>query len=457
MSPVPLLQEISDLVRNEAAEGGGFSPSGAPPWGGATWLNRLRQAAFQRISDHGFPTSKDESWKYIRIAPILNVPFKRTPPGINHCLSRDAVDQLAGNFGEIELVFVNGQFAPGLSSLAELPTGVQVMSLAAAFVEACEEIEPILSRPFREPPHPHAFTALNTALAEDGAFIKIPANTVIEKPIVLVFLSDSPTAFSPVMSHPKVLVITGTGSRATIVEVHTGILDHLYFTNVVTDMILNEGAEIAHYKIQNETDKAFHIALLNVRQGRGSRFSSHVVALGAALSRHEVDVALLAPDAQVILDGLYLPRNGQHLDNPTRIDHVAPHCTSRQLYKGVIGEKGRGGFYGQVIVRPGAMKTDASQVNKNLLLSESAQVDTRPRLEIFADDVKCAHGAAVGQLDEEAIFYLRSRGTSVQAARGLLTYAFANEMLERIPLIPLRSHIKQLLASRFSTNDVDSV
>jgi Fe-S cluster assembly protein SufD len=431
-------------------------------------LDPLRQSAFQYISDSGFPTHKDESWKYTRVAPILEVPFQQAQAKTDHCLSTDAIDRLAGSFGEIQLIFINGRFAPTLSSHGLLPRGVRVTNLASILSEGKAGDSPFQPPPaaialsYPPPragedkgegkPFLHAFTALNTALTEDGAFIQIPENTIIDQPIHLVFLSD--VGRTPIMSHPRSIVLAGAKSRATIVEVYTGVLDHPYFTNTVTDIILDEGAEITHYKVQNEAERAFHIALLNVQQGRGSRFTSHGVALGAALARQEVNVALTAPNAHATLNGLYLPRNGQYLDHPILIDHIAPHCTSHQFYKGIIEGAGRGGFYGRVIVRPGAMKTDANQTNKNLLLSESAQVDTRPRLEIFADDVKCAHGAAVGQLDEKAVFYLCSRGIPEKAARGMLTYAFANEMVERIALIPLRSYIKQMLASRFSTHDV---
>jgi Fe-S cluster assembly protein SufD len=241
-----------------------------------------------------------------------------------------------------------------------------------------------------------------------------------------------------------------------VVEVYTGILDNLYFTNAVTDILLEEGAHIEHYKVQNETRKSFHVALLNVRQERGSRFSSHLTGLGGAIGRHEVHVALMAEDAEATLNGLYLPDSGQYLDNPILVEHAAPRCTSRQLYKGVIDGEGRGGFYGRIIVEPDAMKTDARQSNKVLLLSESAQADTRPRLEILADDVQCAHGATVGQLNDEALFYLRSRGISLDNARGLLTYAFVSEMLNLIALKPLQSYLTELIFSRFSITGVPS-
>jgi Fe-S cluster assembly protein SufD len=413
-------------------------------------LRLLRRSALQYVSDHGFPTHKDESWKYTRVAPILEVPFELVPTGTNHGLSGDAMDRLAGNFGGTRLIFVNGHFAPELSSFGPLPDGVQIRS--SGFADFTIPNRDRLRAEGAAPPH--AFTALNTALTQGGAFIRIPKNTLVETPISLVFLSDvgATPGNTPLMSHPKSLVIAEAGSRATIIEVYAGIQDALYWTNSVTDMILDEGAEVTHYKIQNEAEKAFHLALLNVNQrGRGSRFATHGVALGGAIAREEVNVTLTGPGSEAALEGLYLPRNGQYLDHPILVEHLAPDCKSRQFYKGVMEGKGRGGFYGQIIVRPGAMKTDASQTNKNLLLSESSQVDTRPRLEIFADDVKCAHGAAVGQLDEEAIFYLCSRGVPVQAARGLLISAFANEMVDRMPLIPVRSHVKRMLSSRFGS------
>jgi len=414
------------------------------------WLNEFRRSAFQWVAERGFPTAKDDAWKYTRVAPILEVPFEPAEPAKIRRLSAGAIEQIAGDLGGARLVVVNGYFAPELSSRKKLPAEVEVMSLAAAIGEDEELLAPFLSRPFRE--QPHTFTALSAALAEDGALVRIPANTTIEEPIHIVFVSD--TGGSPLVSHPRSLVFVGANSRATIVESYVGILGDVYLTNAVTDIVLEEGAVVEHYKLQNEAETAFHIALLDVRQGRGSRFSSHSLALGASTARHEVRVKLEAEGAEVILNGLYMPRNEQHLDNPTTIEHAAPHCTSRELYKGIVDGCGRGSFDGRIIVRPGAFKTDASQTNKNLLLSESAQVDTRPRLEIFADDVKCTHGAAVGQLDEDAVFYLRSRGVPHAAARNLLTYAFASEMLSLLRVETLRSRVEKMVAWRLGGVEV---
>ena len=412
-----------------------------------SWLNSLRRSAFEWVGVHGFPTGKDEAWKYTRVAPILEIPFAPAEPGARRALSPDEVAELAGEFGGPRLVFINGYFVPELSALKSLPEGVKVSSLASVLAQDREEseaLESLLWRRFRE--RPQAFTALNVALGEDGAFIRIPAHTTVEEPIHLVFLSDA--GATPLVSHPLSVVFAGAGSRATIVETHAGIAGGIYLSNAVTELVLDEGAVVEHYKVQNEAESAFHFAFMDVRQGRASRFSAHSVALGAALARHEVKVSLDAPEAQVVLNGLYLPRGRQTLDNPTTIEHAAPHCTSRELYKGVVDGHGRGIFDGRVVVQPGAMKTDASQTNKNLLLSASAQAYTRPRLEIFADDVKCAHGAAVGQLDDEALYYLRTRGIPQQAARDLLTDAFASEMLELIQVPPLRSRVRQMLATR---------
>ena len=414
------------------------------------WLKELRRSAFEWVAERGFPTPKDDAWKYTRLGPILEVPFEPAKPATSHRLSATGIEQLAGDLGGARLVVLNGYFAPELSSLERLPAGVMVTSMAAALANDEELLAPVLSRPFRE--QPHAFTALSAALAEDGALVRIPANTTIEEPIHIVMVSD--TGALPLVSHPRCLVLAGPQSRATIVESYVGILGDVYLTNAVTDIVLEEGAVIEHYKLQNENQTAFHISLLDVRQGRGSRFSSHSLALGASTARHEVRVRLEAEGAEVTLNGLYMPNNEQHLDHPTTIEHAAPHCTSRELYKGIINGHGRGSFDGRIIVRPGAFKTDASQTNKNLLLSESAQVDTRPRLEIFADDVKCTHGAAVGQLDEDAVFYLRSRGVPHGAARDLLTYAFASEMLGLLRLETLRSRVERMVACRLGGVEV---
>ncbi len=294
----------------------------------------------------------------------------------------------------------------------------------------------------------HAFQALNAAHAEDGAFIELSPGTIIEESIELVFFSG--TDGPPFLSSPRSVILAGPGSRATVVETYTGIAGNSYGTNAVTEVVLADRAQIDHYKVQDESEPAFHLASLDVHQSGGSRFSSHLVSFGSRISRHEVMVSLDGKEAAVNLEGLYLPRGDQHHDNPILVEHVAPLCASRQLYKGIVDDHGHGVFNGHIVVRPGAHGTDASQTNKNLLLSDQAEVDTRPRLEIFADDVMCTHGATVGRLDEDALFYLRSRGIPLPSARGLLTNGFAHEMVALWHPTALRTRVDDLLGRRLT-------
>ncbi|WP_347926687.1 Fe-S cluster assembly protein SufD [Pseudomonas helvetica] len=414
------------------------------------WLQALRRDAFQWVTEQGFPTAKDEAWKHTRVAPILEIPFQPVETIASQELSAVDIERLAGNYGGVRLVFVNGYFAAELSALEGLPRGVKVCPFAPLLNADNGALENLFAHAFRS--QPQAFTALNAAFAEDGALVQIPAHTTLDVPIHLVFLS--PSDATPRVTHPRVLVQMGAGSRAILVQSHVSSGEEVYLSNAVSEVLLDADATLEHYTLQNESTAAFHVALLSVRQAQGSHFTAHSLALGSKLARQELRVVLEGPGAEVALNGLYLPRGQQHLDNQTTIEHRAPRCTSRERYKGVIDDHGHGIFDGRIIVRPGAMKTDASQTNKNLLLSTSAQVNSQPRLEIFADDVKCAHGAAVGQLDEQAIFYLRSRGIPLAAARSLLTFAFVSEMLKLIELEPLREHVQRLVTAQLRGREV---
>jgi Fe-S cluster assembly protein SufD len=396
----------------------------------------------------GFPTLKDEDWKYTRLGPLLDVPFERAEARAGRRVSSSTVEALTIDATSIRLVFINGFFAPELSSMTEVPDGVTVTNLASVLAEGGAGLEPFFSHPFGE--HDHAFAALNTCLFEDGAFIHLPAGSLVTAPVELVFFSDAQV--SPVVSNPRSLILAESGSRVAVVETYAGTTGAVMCTNALTQVALGEGAQVEHYKIQDEPDTAFHLSLLDVRQGPDSRFSSGSVELGSKIARNEVRVRLEGDGADVAIDSLYLPFGDQHHDNPILIEHAAPRCTSRQLYKGIADDRGHGVFNGHIIVWPGAPGTDASQTNKNLLLSDHAEIDTRPRLEIFTDDVKCTHGAAVGSLDEEALFYLRSRGVPHEAARALLTYAFAREMLDLIPSESLRTHVETLVSARLSSD-----
>jgi len=426
-----------------------FATLGLPPSvSGPTWLAQARHESLEWAKVHGLPTRKDEDWKYTRLDALLDVPFERAEAGVSHQVALATLEAVTVNPLSTRVVFVNGYFAPNLSSLHGLKKGVTVTSLATVLAQGAVGLERVFSTAFDQ--YDHAFTALNTALAEDGAYIQIAADTVVDEPIELVFLSDARD--TPLVSSPRSVILAGPRSSASVIETHAGVTGRVTWTNAVVHVLLDEGARVDHFKIQDEPDTGFHLALLDVYQGPGSQFSSSSIMLGSKVARNEVHVHLEGEGSRVSVDGLYLPRDEQHHDNVVLIEHVAPRCVSHQLYKGIVDGRGHGVFNGRIIVWPGADGTDANQTNKNLLLSEYAEIDTRPRLEIFTDDVKCTHGAAVGALDEEALFYLRSRGVPREAARALLTHAFAREMLDRVASESLRTHVETLLAERLSVD-----
>jgi Fe-S cluster assembly protein SufD len=400
----------------------------------------LREAAFNRFLELGLPAPANEEWRYTSLAPLAEVPFAiaaATTAGTERALLQAALP------GSVRLVFVDGRYRPELSSTAP-SDGVFAGSLKDALAHRPELVGRELGRhaDFRR----DALLALNTAFLEDGAFLHLPAGAALQSPVELVFLSSA--SEKPTASHPRVLIVAEPGSEASVVETWAGAPDSVYFTNAVTEIALGRGARLEHCKVQQESGRAFHVATTQVTHRRDSRFVSHSFALGSALARNEVRALFADEGAQCILNGLYVGTGKQHLDNRTVIDHKSAGCTSRELYKGILDGQSRGVFGGRVLVRENAQKTDARQVNRNLLLSDDAVVDTKPQLEIFADDVKCAHGAAVGDLDQHALFYLRSRGLSMPAARSLLTWAFASEMVALVPLAPLRARVRDLVISR---------
>ena len=412
------------------------------------WLAEARLNALEWVRTHGFPSRTDEDWKYTGLDPILAVPFEAATAGSGPRVTADLISTASIDLGGPRLVFVNGHLSAEFSRLTGLPAGAVVTTLASVLAGSPDRLEQFYSH---TPGEHHAFAAFNDVFAEDGAFIHLTPGTTVDEPIQLVFFSD--TEGVPLMSSPRSVIIADADSRATIIETYAGINNDVYFTNAVTEVVLADSAQIDHYKVQNEPVTAFHLALLDVQQARNSRFSSRLIMLGSSIARHEVRVLLDGVEAEVSLDGIYLPQGEQLHDNAIFVDHVATNCTSHQLYKGVLDGRGHGVFNGHIMVRHGADGTDANQKNKNLLLSDRAEVDTRPRLEIYTDDVKCTHGAAVGQMDDEALLYLRTRGIPLEAARGLLVYAFVQEMVDRIELEPLREQLAKLVADRFGKRD----
>jgi Fe-S cluster assembly protein SufD len=406
------------------------------------WLDRLRGTAIDRFAEVGLPTLRDEEWRFTNLAPLARVPFK---PASVFGLDADGVRELerAGfDAGPCcRLVFVNGRYAPKLSAAESLPATVVVDSLAAVLKSHPNRVEPYLGRHASIDEHP--FVALNTAFIEDGAFVSIPRGQVVETPIHLVFVSTARD--EPAVSHPRNLILADVNSQATIIESYIGLGQDLYFTNPVTELVAAENAVIDHYKLQRESLESFHIATLQIALDRSTNVSDHAITLGGALVRNDINAVLGGEGCECTLNGLYLASGRQLVDNHTRIDHAKPHGTSHELYKGILDDQARGVFNGRIYVHPDAQKTDAKQTNKTLLLSTGALIDTKPQLEIYADDVKCTHGATIGQLAEEAIFYLRSRGIGRDEARSLLTYAFANDIIGRIKVAAVRAQLEGVL------------
>src|SRR5574337_164711 len=403
------------------------------------WLRRARARALERFVDLGLPTLRDEEWKYTSVAALEKRAFDFAPAAVSVSPDLVAAQALAGAH---LLVFVDGRFAPALSRPGELPSGVRLGGLASALAEHPEGLEAWLQDEGETPAH--GFAALNTALWADGAYLELAPGVVLEQPVHLLFVATRAEA-----AHcPRNLILAGAGARTEIVEHHLGVCDGAYLTNVFTRIALAKGARIGHTKLQEAGPRAWHIAELRVEQGGASRFASRSFALGGLLSRVGIATRLAEPGAEAELLGLYLASGRQHMDHHTRIDHAQPRGTSRQLYKGVVDGAARAVFNGKVIVHPDAQGSDAQQSNRNLLLSEQAEVDTKPQLEIYADDVKCSHGATVGQLDAEQIYYLRSRGVGAAVARALLIHAFAAEVVAQVGLAPLRERLEGLLRTR---------
>ena len=408
------------------------------------WLQALRREAIARFRARGFPAPHDEDWKYTRTAAIEKRNFSCAVAGEFAVDTAKLDELLEAEVAAQRLVFINGRYFPALSRLDALPAGAVVAGLNEIMQQSPDVLKGLLGAVADLERHP--FAALNTAFAEDGVYLALARGVVVEQPIHVVFITTA--ALEGRASHPRVVVTAADNSRAVLVERHIALDAAVYFSNVTTEITLGRNAAVDYYRLQEESAKAFHISGVHVRQDRDSRFEAHTVTLGSALVRNDVDVRLEAPGAHCELNGLYLASGRQHVDTHTRIDHLQPRGTSNEFYKGILDGHGRCVFNGKVVVHPDAQQTDARQSNKNLLLSADAEADTKPQLEIYADDVKCSHGATVGQLDADAVFYLRSRGVDEAAARNLLTLAFAREIIEQVKVPALRGYLDQAVMQR---------
>jgi len=408
----------------------------------APWLELVRGSAMDRFEQLGFPSVRDEEWKYTNLATLAKERFVPVISG-NQLgtgnVSRFAYPETDG----AHLVVVNGFLREDLSTITALGDVVATdLFRAVADARYNKVIRKYLAR--NAGYHNNGLTALNTAFLQSGVFLCIPKNVKLEKPVQITFIGGTANG----ANFPRVLVVAEENSSATLIENFVARGEERYFTNAVAEVVLRDGAHLEHYRLQRENKNAFHVSTTSVELGRASRYDTTSINLGAQLSRHDISVVMDHEGAETSVDGLYMVDSDQHTDTHSVIDHKQPHCNSHQLYKGILDGNSRAVFNGKIFVREGAQKTDARQTNKNLLLSEKARVDTKPQLEIYADDVKCAHGAAVGQIDPEELFYLEARGIGPELGRSLLTYGFAEEVIAKIKLESIRTELDKTVLNQ---------
>lgn len=407
-------------------------------------FHKIRKKALKNFGTLSLPTLKDEEWRYTNISPLLRYNFTSADGKVSipdKIINHFKFDNLKSSL----IIFVNGNFSEEYSQLLSLPEGVVISSIS----DAIKNYPDLVKKHFAKYADysSQIFTALSTAFTKDGAFVYVPDNKIVEDPIHIIFLTSSD---DKIITQPRNLFIAGKNSQVSIIEHYAGTDESIYFTNTVTEIVAGENAILDHIKLQEESKKAFHVARMEVDQERSSNFSSHSVSTGGTITRNDFNSRFNNEGGECTLNGLFILEDGQLFDVHTLIDHANPYCNSHEHYKGILEDNSRGVFNGKVIVRPDAQKTNAFQENNNILLSNNALVNTKPQLEIFADDVKCSHGATIGQLDEEARFYLKSRGIGNEAATSILIHAFASDVITSIKLDAIRNYLKEILNTRFN-------
>jgi len=401
------------------------------------WVRERRATASAVFAKSGFPTTRMEEWRFTSVAPIAETEFAPAD-GVPAQAARLVAEVAVPD--SLRLVIVNGELVAALSDLSHLPKGVRIASLRDGARDAADGLQAHLATTFDYTSHP--FAALNTAFLDDGVMIAVAKGAVVETPIHVIVITAGDR---PVVAHPRTLVIAGPSSQVRVAQTFVGAPGTVYFTNSVTEVVVEEGANVEFYSDQRESQQAFHVANLQAHVSARGVFGSHAFATGGRLMRHDIGIGLWGEGADCTMNGVYLVDGDRLMDTHTFLDHAMPHCTSHELYKGILAGKGKGVFNGRIIVRQDAQKTDAKQTNRALLLSDEATINSNPQLEIFADDVKCTHGAAVGQLDDEAMFYLRARGLNEIEARDMLLHAFAGEVIQGLQIPGLRAQIESTL------------
>ena len=435
---------VFDGTRESYVEGlSGFLDSGRKDAPG--WVTALRREAISGFAELGFPTLSDEEWRFTNLEALRRGSFSIAGNGVSG-VSRKSVDSYGfPGLDCLRLVFVNGRFASSLSDTADVGEGILVKSLSEAVSEQGDLVKDHLAR--YADYEKDAFISLNTSYFEDGAFVYVPDGAVFEKPVHVLHVSTDEER--PLFINPRNLIIVGQSSAAKVIEHYVSASQNVYFSNSVTEVVCGENANLEHYRLEFESRKAFNFSTLRVNQQKNSNITSHSILCGGAIVRNNVHPVLAGEGCNSDIYGLFMSEGRQHMDNFMRVEHASPHCDSRQFYNGVLDGRSKGVFHGRILVHEGAEKTDAKQTNRNLLLSDTAQIDTKPQLEIYNDDVKCTHGATIGQMDEEALFYLRSRGVPMRQAKIIMLRAFTGETLEHMSIDPVREALESVVMEWF--------
>ena len=422
------------------------------PGQGLPWLRRLREDALAFFCKTGFPTTHDEDWRFTNVSAIARTRFS-LPQGSATVPRRSDLEAWSFAGSGAQMVFIDGRFVPQLSSMGSLPAGVVVSSLNHEIAKNSGTLEDHFGRYLDI--HRDPFCALNNAFVEDGAFVHIPRGISLQQPIHLIFIASHDRGAR--MMHPRNLLIVGQEAQATIVEEYGALGGGTIFSNTVTELIAQESSTVSHYMIEREQPDALHVSTLRIQQDRSSNVASHSLLLGGGLVRNNVLPVLAGEGGECLINGLFVGSATQHLDNYMYVEHASPHSSSRQFYNGILDGHAHGVFHGRIVVHKNAQKTNAKQTNRNLLLSDNAQIDSKPQLEIYADDVKCTHGATIGQIEGSALFYLRSRGIDEVSARRLLLSAFAREWVERMHPGAARIYSEKLIEAHLLSMDQTSL
>lgn len=407
-------------------------------------INSTKEDAIDNFVKLGFPTIKDEDWRFTNILPIVKSQFSlqsEKPVDIGKIdLNKYIIPELNSHL----MVFVDGIFSKELSNIKTTNSNVKIKPISESLIDDSNVIDQYIFK--CADIETEAFTALNTAYFFDGAFVYVPKNTVLEQAVHILYISSDSNSC---MYSPRNLIVVEDSSQAIVIEHYVSLQDSVYLSNTVSEVVIGENSTLDHYFIEQESKKAFSISTLEIKQGRNSNLNSHSILLGGSIVRNNIHPVLSGEGCNSTINGLFMSSGRQHMDNFMKIEHASPHCDSRQLYNGILADKSRGVFHGRIIVHKDAQKTDAKQTNRNLLLSDFAKIDTKPQLEIYADDVKCTHGATIGQLDKDSLFYLRSRGIEQPLAKAILLRAFASQSIETIRDLPIRNYVEKLVNNWF--------